>query len=62
MYAVCIYHDENGDDECNKNMFGVPKEGYAFSKNFRPKFSVPDFFDCAFPLKENKTVTIKLVY
>lgn len=61
-YAVAIYHDENGDKKCNKNMIGVPTEAYAFSRNFRPTLSAPKFSDCSISLKEARLITIKLVY
>ncbi len=61
-YAVAIYHDENGDKKCNKNLIGIPTEAYAFSRNFRPKMSVPKFSDCYITLKKARKVSIKLVY
>jgi uncharacterized protein (DUF2141 family) len=61
-YAVCLYHDENNNDQCDKNLIGIPTEGYAFSNNFRPKWSVPTFEDCSFELDKDKTVSIKMVY
>ena len=61
-YAIDIYHDENGDKKCNKNMLGVPTEAYAFSRNFRPKFSAPKFSDCSISLKNARLISIKLVY
>jgi uncharacterized protein (DUF2141 family) len=60
-YAFCIYHDQNGDEKCNKNLIGVPIEPYAFSNNFRPRFSKPKFLDCSFFIKEGKTITINMV-
>lgn len=60
-YALCIYHDRNGDMKINKNFIGVPTEPYAFSNNFRPKFSAPKFSDCSFSLKKARMVTIRLV-
>jgi uncharacterized protein (DUF2141 family) len=61
-YALAIYHDENKDNECNRNFFGVPTEAYAFSRNFRPWLSAPEFSDCSVYLDKDKTITIKLVY
>jgi uncharacterized protein (DUF2141 family) len=61
-YAVCIYHDSNGDKRCNKNWIGIPTEAYAFSRNFRPKFSAPTFSDCSVSLKEARMITIRMVY
>ncbi len=61
-YAVALFHDRNSDKICNTNFLGIPKEGYGFSKNFRPKLSAPKFEDCKFELKENLAITIKLIY
>ncbi len=59
-YAVSMYHDENSDGECNRNFMGIPTEAYAFSNNFRPKFSAPSFQDCVFKLDSNQTIEIAL--
>ncbi|MDT0293739.1 DUF2141 domain-containing protein [Mesonia ostreae] len=61
-YAITLYHDENEDGKCNMNFLGIPKEPYAFSNNFKPKFSAPSFEDCVFNLKENLSLDIKLIH
>lgn len=61
-YGICTYHDENSNNKCDKNFFGVPTEAYAFSNNIRPVFSIPKFEDCSFLLNEHRTIYIKLVY
>ena len=61
-YAVAIYHDENKDNKCNRNFVGVPTEAYAFSRNFRPWLSAPEFSDCSIGVYKDKTINIKLVY
>lgn len=61
-YALAIYHDENNDEKCNKNFFGVPTEAYCFSRNFRPFLSIPKFKDCAIQLNGDRMITIKMVY
>lgn len=33
VYAVTVYHDENGNKKFDKNFLGIPKEGYGFSNN-----------------------------
>ncbi|MFD2907597.1 DUF2141 domain-containing protein [Flavobacterium ardleyense] len=60
-YAITMYHDENSDNECNRNFVGIPKEGYAFSNNFKPRFGPPKFKDCKFELSGNKTLQIKMI-
>lgn len=59
-YAISLYHDENSDNICNLNFMGIPKEGYGFSNNIKPKFSAPSFKDCKFSLLENKVLNIIL--
>ncbi|GAB3717425.1 hypothetical protein GCM10027592_59520 [Spirosoma flavus] len=60
-YAVAIFHDENGNGKMDKKMFGIPKEPYGFSNNFRPKMSAPKFSDCEFKVgNEAKTIQIAL--
>ncbi len=60
-YAISMYHDENSDDECNRNFLGIPKEGYAFSNNVKPKFSAPSFDECKFTLSEDTSLAIKML-
>ncbi|WP_310994036.1 DUF2141 domain-containing protein [Aequorivita marina] len=59
-YAVSLYHDKNGNGECDRNFLGIPKEPYAFSNNFKPKFSKPTFEDCQFELTADKAIKIEL--
>jgi len=61
-YAVALYHDQNTDGKCNKNLIGIPKEPYGFSQNFKPRFSAPDFEDCKFYLNSDTTIIIKLLH
>jgi len=59
-YAVAIYQDANSNRELDKSWLGFPKESYAFSKNFRPAFSAPQFNDCRFKVTGQATTTIIL--
>ena len=54
-YAIAIYQDKNADKKLNTGMFGIPKEPYAFSNNFKPKFSGPKYDDCKFTYSADKT-------
>lgn len=60
-YAVALYHDENSDGKCNTNLLGVPKEGYAFSRNFVPKFSAPTFEETKFKQDQGTSMVIKMI-
>ena len=61
-YAVAIFHDKNSDMICNTNFLGIPKEGYGFSNNIKPRLSTPSFNDCKIYLNNNIQITIKLIY
>lgn len=61
VYAISLYHDKNGNGVCDRNFFGIPKEPYGFSNNFKPKFSAPAFEDCAFTLTSSHSLTISLI-
>lgn len=58
-YAVCIYLDENNNNQCDKNFFGIPTEKFAFSNNVRPMLSIPSFESCSIHLTENKSIVIR---
>jgi uncharacterized protein (DUF2141 family) len=61
-YAIALYHDINNNGKLDKNMFGIPKEPYAFSQNFKPSMSAPDFDDCKFTFSEkNNSISIQLI-
>lgn len=62
-YAIVIFHDENGNGDFDKNFLGIPKEGYAFSNNVKPKISKPTFGQSKFDYKGGEqTVTIEMIY
>lgn len=60
-YAISLYHDFNGDKECNLNVIGIPKEPYGFSNNFKPLYRQPNFEDCQFFVSENQEIHISLL-
>lgn len=47
-YAISAYHDENGNQKLDRNAFGIPIEGYGFSRDARGNFGPPKFEDAAF--------------
>ncbi|WP_316839233.1 DUF2141 domain-containing protein [Pedobacter gandavensis] len=61
-YAVALYHDENSDGKCNTNFLGIPKEGYAFSRNFAPKLAAPKFEDTKFKQEQSSNMVIRMIY
>ncbi len=61
-YAIALYHDENNNDKCDRNIFGIPKEGVGFSNNIKPGLFAPSFQDCKIILDKNKQIHIKLLH
>lgn len=60
-YAIAVYHDENSNGKMDKRIFGIPKEPYGFSNDFRPTMSAPTFSDCQFKVGDGgKAISIKL--
>ena len=63
MYALAAYHDENGNGEFDRILFGIPLEGFAFSNGATPFFGPPEFSDAAIELTGPVTdVTIPITY
>lgn len=46
--AFAGMHDEDGDGEFDRDMLGLPSEGYAFSNDVREPFGPPSFRAAAF--------------
>lgn len=57
-YAISLFHDENGDKELDKNMFGIPKEPLGFSIGKLKTFGPPSFEECAFEITSDFEITI----
>lgn len=62
-YAVTVFHDENEDGEMNQGSFGIPLEGFGFSKNPAVTTRAPEFSETAIILVSRETTTeIELIY
>ena len=62
-YAVILFHDENQDGKLDKNVIGVPTEGFGFSNNASGLLSAPDFADALVTLGADRTrIQIDLRY
>ncbi|MBK6731415.1 MAG: DUF2141 domain-containing protein [Bacteroidetes bacterium] len=59
-YAIAVYHDENADHKCNRNMMGIPTERYGFSNNIKPVLSAPSFSKVKFNLVSSVDISIRL--
>jgi len=58
-YAVKMYQDENGNNELDSNMMGIPKEGYGFSNNVG-MFGAPKYEEAKFIVKDNTIIEVDL--
>jgi uncharacterized protein (DUF2141 family) len=62
-YAVSVMHDENGNDEVDRNMMGIPTEGWATSQNVRPSLRAPRFSESTFATNgPNSTISVIMRY
>jgi uncharacterized protein (DUF2141 family) len=59
VYAVKVFHDEDGDEELDTGLFGIPTEDYGFSNNASASFGPPDFGDAKF-LFNKRSLTIEI--
>ena len=59
-YAIAVFHDLNMNKILDKNLFGIPKEGYGFSNNVFGIVGPPDYLDASFLLDKDMTIYIKL--
>lgn len=60
-YALSVFHDENGNGQLDKNLLGIPKEGYGFSNSTAAK--PPRFDQAAFDYDGTTgTITVSLHY
>jgi uncharacterized protein (DUF2141 family) len=61
-YAIIFYQDINSNGEMDRNMLGLPTEGYAMSNNFKPKVKAPTYDDCKFTYSaSNNQVVAELI-
>jgi uncharacterized protein (DUF2141 family) len=62
VYAVMVFHDENGNGKLDKNLVGIPKEGYGASNNPAKKMRAPNFDEAKFSLNLQRPIEIRLIY
>lgn len=64
-YAITLLDDADRNGDMEYNMFGIPKEGYGFSNDAKPRgLSAPNFDDCSFVIEEEGelNISIKMKY
>lgn len=60
-WAVLSYQDENDNGELDRNIVGIPKENYGFSRDARGRFGPPSFEDAAITVNgETASAAVKL--
>jgi uncharacterized protein (DUF2141 family) len=60
-YAIALIHDENGNGKLD-TLFGIPKEGFGFSRNPVIRFGAPRFSAARFDVPSgtvDETVRVK---
>lgn len=60
-YAVAAFHDANGNGKLDKVM-GVPKEGFAFSRNPPVRPRAPTFTEAHFTVVGESAETLRMRY
>lgn len=60
-YAVMAFHDENGNGKLDKNVVGIPKEGYGASNNPTKKMRPPTFDEAKFVVASDQSIEVKLL-
>ncbi|MDP5159010.1 MAG: DUF2141 domain-containing protein [Flaviramulus sp.] len=55
VYAISLFHDENGNNIMDSNFLGIPKEAYGCSNNARGFMGPPKWEDAKFQVT-NSTV------
>ncbi|HLG87374.1 MAG TPA: DUF2141 domain-containing protein [Alphaproteobacteria bacterium] len=63
QYAAIVIHDENDNGRLDSNGFGVPSEGYGFSRDARGFLSAPSFAAAAIAVGDSDvSTTVELIY
>lgn len=61
VYAAAVVHDENGNGRLDKNLIGIPKEGYGVSNNHTYTMSSPKWVESRFVVAPGETATLRVV-
>ena len=54
-YAVVVYHDENDNHKFDRNLIGLPTEGFGVSKNPSLFLAAPNFEESSFEVNGEVT-------
>ena len=62
-YAAQLFHDENVNDKMDRGLFGIPKEGFAFSRDAPIHMSPPKWREAEFVYPGGlQTIQVKMRY
>ena len=61
-YAVSVLHDEDEDQQIGQGAFGVPTEGFGFSRNPIIRTGAPEFSETAIFVLGDTATQIDLIY
>lgn len=59
-YAIKLFHDVDSDGKLDTNLFGIPKEPYAFSNNATGRMGAAKWKDAKFSVDGKTIHSIKL--
>lgn len=62
LYAVALFHDENGNGKLDTNFLGLPAEAVGTSNNKHPLIGPPSFSDAKFRLEHDGSIRVTLRY
>ena len=61
-YAIALLHDANSDGKMNTGFFGIPKEGFGFSRNPKISKGPPKFQNAVIAVAGQSAIQIKVNY
>lgn len=59
-YAVAVVHDENGNGRLDRNLLGIPAEGYGVSNNRTYALSSPKWDESKFVVAPGEPVLLRV--
>lgn len=61
-YALAILHDTDNSKDLSTGLFGIPKEGFGFSRNPIISFGPPSFEEASVFVQTSKKIVITMKY
>lgn len=63
IYVISVLDDEDENDKMKFNLLRMPREGYGFSNNIKPRHKSPPYEECSFQIdKEIVYLKIEIQY